>query len=192
MNTNIKKGLMCSCPCTILYTNNNHQEMHKESFIINRNTLLHVSTLLGHLQGEIFVIVTLRLHFIVEWERTVDLYCVVFGGVNCLRSRLALQAGNGKERCIYTNQSVLICAECNMDEEALISLVLVLTFKKQRKSVDIISSYTTAPRLFKFLYSLLYAERKLLIFFKNFVMSHLDHIHNIFLKKSFRLTRFLF
>jgi hypothetical protein len=25
--------------------------MHKESFIINRNTLLHVSTLLGHLQG---------------------------------------------------------------------------------------------------------------------------------------------
>jgi hypothetical protein len=40
--------------------------MHKESFIINRNTLLHVSTLLGHLQGEHFVIVTLRLHFIVE------------------------------------------------------------------------------------------------------------------------------
>jgi hypothetical protein len=29
-------------------------------------TLLHVSTLLGHLQGEIFVIVTLRVHFIVE------------------------------------------------------------------------------------------------------------------------------
>jgi hypothetical protein len=26
--------------------------MHKESFIINHNTLLHVSTLLGHLQGE--------------------------------------------------------------------------------------------------------------------------------------------
>jgi hypothetical protein len=28
--------------------------MHKESFIINLNTLLHVSTLLGHLQGELF------------------------------------------------------------------------------------------------------------------------------------------
>jgi hypothetical protein len=28
--------------------------MHKESSIINRNTLLHVSTLLGHLQGELF------------------------------------------------------------------------------------------------------------------------------------------
>jgi hypothetical protein len=28
--------------------------MHKESFIINRDTLLHVSTLLDHLQGEIF------------------------------------------------------------------------------------------------------------------------------------------
>jgi hypothetical protein len=29
-------------------------------------TLLHVSTLLDHLQGELFVIVTLRLPFIVE------------------------------------------------------------------------------------------------------------------------------
>jgi hypothetical protein len=46
--------------------NTNHQQMHKESFIINRNTLLHVSTLLVHLQGEFFVIFTLRLHFIVE------------------------------------------------------------------------------------------------------------------------------
>jgi hypothetical protein len=40
--------------------------MHKESFIINRNTLLRVSTLLGHLQGELFVTVTLGLHFTVE------------------------------------------------------------------------------------------------------------------------------
>jgi hypothetical protein len=39
--------------------------MHKESFIVNSNTLLHISTLLSHLQGEFFVIVTLRLHFIV-------------------------------------------------------------------------------------------------------------------------------
>jgi hypothetical protein len=40
--------------------------MHKDSFIINRNTLLHVSALLGHLQGEPFVTVKLGLHFIVE------------------------------------------------------------------------------------------------------------------------------
>jgi hypothetical protein len=40
--------------------------MHKQSFVINCNTLLHVLTLLGHLQGELFVIFTLRLHFIVE------------------------------------------------------------------------------------------------------------------------------
>jgi hypothetical protein len=46
--------------------------MHKESFIVNRNKLLHVSTLLVHLQGEFFVIVSLRLHFIVEWECAVD------------------------------------------------------------------------------------------------------------------------
>jgi hypothetical protein len=67
--------------------------MHKESVIINCDTLLHVSILLGHLQGELLVIVTLRLHFVVECECAVDLYCVVFGGVNSLWSRLAPQAG---------------------------------------------------------------------------------------------------
>jgi hypothetical protein len=40
--------------------------MHKQSFIINCNTLLHVSTLLVHLQGELFVIDTLGWHFTVE------------------------------------------------------------------------------------------------------------------------------
>jgi hypothetical protein len=54
------------------YKNTNHQPMHKESFIINHNTLLHVSTLLGHLQWELFVTVTLGLHFTVEWECAVD------------------------------------------------------------------------------------------------------------------------
>jgi hypothetical protein len=34
--------------------------MHKESFIINHNTLLHVSTLLVHLQGELFVALQCR------------------------------------------------------------------------------------------------------------------------------------
>jgi hypothetical protein len=33
--------------------NTNHQKMHKESFIININILLRVSTLLGHLQEEL-------------------------------------------------------------------------------------------------------------------------------------------
>jgi hypothetical protein len=49
--------------------------MNKESFIVNRNTLLHVSNLLGHLQGELYVTVTLGLHFTVEWECAVD--CVL-------------------------------------------------------------------------------------------------------------------
>jgi hypothetical protein len=49
--------------------------MHEESFIINRNTVLHLSTLLGHLQGELPVVVTIRLHFTVEPECAVD--CVL-------------------------------------------------------------------------------------------------------------------
>jgi hypothetical protein len=56
----------------ILYKNTNHQQMHKQSFIINRNTLLHASTLLSHLQGELSFTLTLGLHFTVEWECAVD------------------------------------------------------------------------------------------------------------------------
>jgi hypothetical protein len=40
--------------------------MHKESFIVNRKTIQHVSTLLDHLQEELFFTVTLGLHFTVE------------------------------------------------------------------------------------------------------------------------------
>jgi hypothetical protein len=44
------------------------------SFFFNCNTL-HVSTLLRHLQGQLSVVVTLRLHFSVERECAVD--CVL-------------------------------------------------------------------------------------------------------------------
>jgi hypothetical protein len=56
------------CSMSVHYIIQKHQspKKHKESFIINCNTLLHVSTLLGHLPGELFVTVTLGLHFTVE------------------------------------------------------------------------------------------------------------------------------
>jgi hypothetical protein len=69
--------------------------MHKESFIINRNTFLHVSTLLGHLQGERFVIVTLMLHLQLSENVLLTVYCVVFGGVNSLWS------GPGPRRVLH-------------------------------------------------------------------------------------------
>jgi hypothetical protein len=55
------KSVLFGIDASSIYKNTNHQQMYKESFIINRNTLLHVSTLLDHLQGELFVIVTLKL-----------------------------------------------------------------------------------------------------------------------------------
>jgi hypothetical protein len=57
---------MCSMSVHYIIQNTNHQQMHKESYIVNRNTLLHVSTLLGHLQEELSVTITLGLLFIVE------------------------------------------------------------------------------------------------------------------------------
>jgi hypothetical protein len=51
---NIKQKIQRNTKQAVTYKNTNHQQMHKESFIINRNTLLHVSTLLGQLQGEHF------------------------------------------------------------------------------------------------------------------------------------------
>jgi hypothetical protein len=52
-----------------------HQEMHKGFFFITCNTRLHVSTLLGHRQGELSAVVTLCLHFIIE---LLIVYCVAF------------------------------------------------------------------------------------------------------------------
>jgi hypothetical protein len=73
--------LMCSMSLHYIIQNTNHQQVRKENFISNRNTLLHVSTLLGHLHGELFVTVTLRLHFTVEWECAVD--CVLEAWTLC-------------------------------------------------------------------------------------------------------------
>jgi hypothetical protein len=51
----------------LYYTKKNfkHQQMHKEFFLVNYNTLLHVSTLLRHLQGETFRCRYTRLHYTV-------------------------------------------------------------------------------------------------------------------------------
>jgi hypothetical protein len=59
------------CSMSVHYNTQKHKSLtkkHKQSFIINRSTLLHVSTLLGHLQGERIFIVTLRSYYIVEWQ----------------------------------------------------------------------------------------------------------------------------
>jgi hypothetical protein len=48
--------------------------MHKEFFFVNYNTLLHVSALLGHLQGETFRCRYTRLHYTVKRECAVDMY----------------------------------------------------------------------------------------------------------------------
>jgi hypothetical protein len=77
-------ALLCKTPCTRTLISNKCTK----SFFIYCNTLLHVSTLLGHLQGELSVVVTLRLHHTVERECAVDCALRCFGGVNCLRSRL--------------------------------------------------------------------------------------------------------
>jgi hypothetical protein len=42
-----------------------HQQMHKEFILVSYNTLLHVSTLLGHLQGETFRCRYTMLHYTV-------------------------------------------------------------------------------------------------------------------------------
>jgi hypothetical protein len=83
----ILKYLIIQCGMTqyhnrFLYKNTNRQQMHKERFIVNRYTLLHVSTLLGHLQGELSVTVTLVCTLQLNENVLLTVYCVVFGGVN--------------------------------------------------------------------------------------------------------------
>jgi hypothetical protein len=53
--------------------------MHKGVFSVNYNTLLHVSTLLGHLQGETFCCRYTRLYYTVERECAVGcVLCTVY------------------------------------------------------------------------------------------------------------------
>jgi hypothetical protein len=78
--------------------------MHKEGFIINCNTLLHVSTLLGDFQAELFVVVTLRLHITGGVECAGD--CVLCtGGVNSPRARLAGTAWSSRLQNQRSTQS---------------------------------------------------------------------------------------
>jgi hypothetical protein len=46
--------------------------MHKEFILVNYNTLLHVSTLLAHLQGETFRCRYTMLHYTVKRKCAVD------------------------------------------------------------------------------------------------------------------------
>jgi hypothetical protein len=80
--------------------------MHKESFIINRNTLLHVSTLLGYLQENFLLSFTKVALY--SWVRTCwCLRTVCTGGVNSLRSRPAgLQAGTAEGSCLQKQRSI--------------------------------------------------------------------------------------
>jgi hypothetical protein len=57
----------------LYYTKNfKDQQMHKEFFLVNYNTLLRISTLLGHLQGETFRCRYTMLHYTVQRECAVD------------------------------------------------------------------------------------------------------------------------
>jgi hypothetical protein len=49
----------------IIQKNFKHQQMHKEFILVNYNSLLHVSTLRGHLPGETFRGRYTRLHYTV-------------------------------------------------------------------------------------------------------------------------------
>jgi hypothetical protein len=114
------------CIMTNGYSNNtNHQQMHKESFIINRNILLHVSTLLGHLQAELFVIVTLRLHFTVEWECAVDcvLRCFWRRELSAVRACTA-----GRDVSILITQSVFFMSKhtIKMRNKLIIFIINIL------------------------------------------------------------------
>jgi hypothetical protein len=89
--------------------------MHKEIFIINCKTLLHVSTPLGYLQGELFVIVTLGCTLYLSENVLFSVHCVVFGGVNSSRSRPD-GSSSGRTFCYrYTRLHFIVGSECAVD-----------------------------------------------------------------------------
>jgi hypothetical protein len=77
---------MCSMSVHYIILSTNHQQMHKESLslIVTHSYMFRPCWVV--FRENFFVIVALRLHLIVELECAVDLYCVVFGGVNSPQS----------------------------------------------------------------------------------------------------------
>jgi hypothetical protein len=66
---------MCSMSAHYIIQKTLNANKCTKGFLITCNTLLHVSTLLSHLQAELSAVVTLWLHFIVE---LLIVYCVAF------------------------------------------------------------------------------------------------------------------
>jgi hypothetical protein len=99
-----------------------------KSFIINRNTLLHVSTLLGHLQGELSVAVTLGLHFTVEWECAAD--CVLEAWTLCgpgLQAGTAESSRFQKQRSTQSTAHSHSTIKCNLSVTATKKFSLKMT-----------------------------------------------------------------
>jgi hypothetical protein len=71
-STNSSITLMCSMSVHYIIQKTLNTNKCTKSFFVNYNTLLHVSTLLGHPQGETFHCHYTRLHYTVEWECAVD------------------------------------------------------------------------------------------------------------------------
>jgi hypothetical protein len=79
---------MCSMSVHYIIQKTLNTNKCTKSFFVSYNTLLHVSTLLRHLQGETFCCRYTRLHYTVERECAGAVHCAAYGGVNSLWSRL--------------------------------------------------------------------------------------------------------
>jgi hypothetical protein len=122
-----KVSVKCSIHKNKTHKNTNHQQMHKVNFIINCNTLLHVSTLLGHLQGELFVIFTLRLHFIVEWDELLTVYCVLEAWTLCGPALHcpAVQAGTTENSRLQKQRSTQSTAHSHSTIKCNLSVTII-------------------------------------------------------------------
>jgi hypothetical protein len=63
---------MCSMSVHYIIQKTLNINEYTKSFFVNYNTLLHISTLLGHLQGETFRCRYSSLHYTVKRECAVD------------------------------------------------------------------------------------------------------------------------
>jgi hypothetical protein len=93
--------------------------MHKESFIINRNALLHVSTLLGHLQGELFCYLYIKVA-LYSWVRMCCWLCTALFSEAWTICGPGLQAGTAESsRLQYTVHSTRNKGLCSVSTNYL-------------------------------------------------------------------------
>jgi hypothetical protein len=121
---NLLTILMCSMSVHYIIQRTLITNKCTKRVFVNCNTFLHVSTLLGHLQGELFCYRYTKVA-LYSWVRMCC--CLYTGGVNCLAVRTAEISRLQKQRSTQSTAHSHSTVKCNLSVRATKKFSLKMT-----------------------------------------------------------------